>query len=167
MIDYKKLANDARSRLKEIDREREHLMGLVRHLEALAGDVQLPPATMPHRPTYIKSGKRKAPTMAPTRDAARSILEEVGKPIETRDLLPLIRERGVEVGGKDPVATLSARLSNSSEFVVRRGVGWWFSDQSFPGEEFEEAESYTVEGDTSASSESNDEGGESNAAALI
>ncbi|MGI3170169.1 hypothetical protein ACRARG_13540 [Pseudooceanicola sp. C21-150M6] len=157
MLDYHKLLMDARSRLRAIDAERDHLLALVKHAEALAASNVGAAQAKPTRTLIYAGGgggvrSRPAPTMAPTRIAAREILDELGMPVETRDLLPLIQERGIEVGGKDPIATLSARLSNSEEFKVRRGVGWWFSDRPFPGEDFEEAEDDTLEGDTSASS---------------
>ena len=53
--------------------------------------------------------------------------------MQTRDLVPLVRAKGIEVGGKDAVATLSARLSNSAEFRMIRGRGWWFKDEPTPG----------------------------------
>lgn len=168
MMDYMSVIGSAKKRLAELEEERSHLFGLIQHAEALA--VASRGEATPHSVDPVKGvrkRKRQAPAMAPTREAARKILDEYGEPIETRNLLSLIRERGVDVGGKDPVATLSARLSNSREFRNKRGVGWWFSDRPYPSElGFEEAEDETVEGSSSASSEHSNNGGSSNAAAL-
>jgi hypothetical protein len=60
---------------------------------------------------------------ADTLRAVTEILEERGQSMSTRDLLPLVRAKGVEVGGKDPVATLSARISQKG--VVELVAGRW------------------------------------------
>lgn len=157
MTDWSVVVRDAKVRLAELDAERENLLGVVRHAEALAGIV--PAHGKPAGLGLTEAAKsrpasraRAAPMMAPTREAVHAILSEVGRPVETRELLPMVRSRGVEVGGKDPVATLSARLSNSTDFQNRRGIGWWFADRRYPGEiGFDEAEGKLVEGQPSAS----------------
>ena len=73
-----------------------------------------------------------ATTTKETWDAARAILEERAKPVKLRDLLDGVRERGIDVGGKDPASTLAARLSNSKEFKSHRKIGWWFADKPLP-----------------------------------
>lgn len=108
--------------------------------------------------------------MEATREAVSKILTEWAEPLETRDLVPLVKEQGVEIGGKDDVATLSARLSNSPEHFKRhKGSGWWFADRALPGglTEFEEAEGQLVEAQPSASEQDSKEGGESDSAALV
>lgn len=103
----------------------------------------------------------------PTRAAASEILEAHGGPMETRDMLPLIIARGIDVGGKDPVATLSARLSNSDDFQNKRGVGWWFANRPMPGEiqNSNEAEDQSLEVQPSAS-ELDQEGGDTHASLI-
>lgn len=163
-IDWSDVVRDAKERLAQIEAEREHLLGVVRHAEALTG--MSPRGETGGRRQASAQAARSAPAMSPTREAVLAILKERGAPIETRDLLPLVRERGVQVGGKDPIATLSARLSNSDEFKTRRGVGWWFSGQPYPGDlSSNEAEGQSVEGQPSASN--SNQGGSENAAALV
>lgn len=52
---------------------------------------------------------------AETARIAASILTATGNPMATRDLVPLIEAHGIEIGGKDRVATLSARLGNDAK----------------------------------------------------
>lgn len=164
MTDWKTVAKEAKARLAQIDAERQNLLGIVRHAEALAG---LTPAVSgdAERPETPRTKARTGSTVTPTIEAVKSIIMGAGRPMETRDLLPLVRARGVEVGGKDAVATLSARLSNSGEFQNKRGIGWWFAGQAYPGAmSFEEAEGQSVEGQPSASNASKE--GSDDAAAL-
>lgn len=62
--------------------------------------------------------------LSETRRIAEEIIRERGRPVATRDLLVELERRGVEVGGKDPFATLSARLTRAPTLVGTRGVGW-------------------------------------------
>ena len=152
-MDYLAAANDAKRRLGQIDRERVALVKFIESAEALAGlgaPQQL--ATTPERKRLRSIGsKRPTGAMEETRAAVTTALRNRAQPMKTRDLLQALEVVGVEVGGKDHVATLSARLSNSDEFELHRGHGWWFTGEPVPGFEFEEAEENTVEGATSAS----------------
>jgi hypothetical protein len=76
-------------------------------------------ATQPRERTAPKSG-----TIYETAMAARSFMEAHGEGQRTKDLLAPVREAGVEVGGKNVVATLSARLSGSQMFRLEGGK--WF-----------------------------------------
>jgi hypothetical protein len=62
--------------------------------------------------------------------AAESIVLEHG-PMSTRDMLPLILARGIEVGGRDPVATLSARISGRGDLYAYSGK-WYFENDLPP-----------------------------------
>lgn len=82
------------------------------------------------RDTRTDAEKADAPvrkrTMAPagsgsaTVQAVASILAVRG-PLTTREMLPLVQAQGIEVGGKDPLATLSARISGKGKFQTRDG----------------------------------------------
>lgn len=61
--------------------------------------------------------------------AVGEILRERNTPMSTRELLPLVRAKGIEVGGKDALATLSARLSQKGVVTVKDGK-WWFIEVS-------------------------------------
>ncbi len=55
---------------------------------------------------------------------AVDMIKECGKRIHTRELLRLLQERGVTVGGSNPVANLSGFLSRSEELHNSRAEGW-------------------------------------------
>lgn len=59
-----------------------------------------------------------------TEHVATEIIRERGRPVSTRELLVELEKRGIEVGGKDPFSTLSARLSRAPTLVGTRGIGW-------------------------------------------
>lgn len=52
---------------------------------------------------------------AETARTAAKIVSEAGVPMSTRDLVPLVEAHGIEIGGKDKIATLSARLGNDAK----------------------------------------------------
>lgn len=63
--------------------------------------------------------------MQATEAAVTDILADAGGgPMQTRDLLEGVLARGIEVGGKDPVGVLSARLSRSTLVENVRPYGW-------------------------------------------
>ena len=58
-------------------------------------------------------------------DAVVDLIRAKGRPIRTRDLLAQIEQRGLDVGGKNPVATLSSCLSRDKKRLVNnRKLGW-------------------------------------------
>jgi hypothetical protein len=61
---------------------------------------------------------------ADTVAAALAIVRNRGPQI-TRDLLPMIKARGIQIGGKSEIATLSARLSSSGKGVIEILDGKW------------------------------------------
>lgn len=74
---------------------------------------------------------------AETIAAAEDIVEDRG-PMSSRNLLPLILAKGIEVGGKDPVATLSARISQRGRLETYNGK-WRFKVSGPEGSGKEEA----------------------------
>ena len=74
--------------------------------------------------------------LAQTEALSMQILTENGGPMITRDLLRALEGRGYSVGGKSPIATLSARLSRSSGLVNTRPHGWWMRTEELAGDEF-------------------------------
>jgi len=91
----------------------------------------------PGRP---KEGGSPGPrTMAITETAAIEAIRRAGRYLHTRELLPLIEASGVEVGGKDPAATLSARLSRSERLANNRAHGWAVVEDQAPRSAMEAA----------------------------
>lgn len=173
MIDYAEWVSQAKARLNEIDQERNHLLAIIENAQALTdvANSQIVKRPSDNAPPLLQVRRRPLATgsvMDTTRAAVAKILEAYGGPLETRDLVPLVKEEGVAIGGKDDVATLSARLSNSGDhFKLHRGIGWWFADRALPDvpEGLEEAEGQSTTAKPSASHQGR-EGGESNTAAL-
>jgi len=99
-----------------------------------------------------KSDSQKADMPAPARrvgqrgsgsvtlHAVADILRERGVPMSTRELLPLVRAKGIEVGGKDALATLSARISQKGVVTVRAGKWWFINDLKASGAQASEEE---------------------------
>lgn len=86
-------------------------------------------------PARTEAAQRKpSDVIVRTYSVARNALHKRGGPIPLGDLLSIVVNAGVEVGGKNPAATLSARLSNSDEFTSHRGLGWWFANRPLPDE---------------------------------
>ena len=80
----------------------------------------------------------------------------------TRELLPLVLARGIEVGGKDAVATLSARISKKGAVELVNGK-WWLiqsdtESSSATADDNEEAADIPAK-ETSAASFFHNEGG--------
>lgn len=71
--------------------------------------------------------------LADSAAAAVEYIKTIGRPVPTRDLIGVLESQGISVGGKDEIATLSARLSRSPLLVNIRGVGWQLADADEEG----------------------------------
>ncbi len=71
--------------------------------------------------------------MTETAGMAEAIIKRLGRPVPLGEMHSELREMGIEVGGKDPKSTLSARLSTSGRFVADREKGWWIKGRPLPG----------------------------------
>jgi hypothetical protein len=89
------------------------------------------------RPRIRQRTHRAAPVMEATENAVSNLMEMMGEPMQTGQLLEFLGtgREGMNLPEKNPLNVLSARLSNSSKFQGRRGKGWWFADRPWPGEE--------------------------------
>lgn len=122
-------------------------------------------ADLPARRTMAARGSG-----AQTLDAVVQILRERGMPMSTRDLLPSVLARGIEVGGKDPIATLSARISSKGIVRLNHGKWWLVNDaQEKSAETSAEADEAadTPDSETSAASLFNASQGERRDAAAL
>ena len=86
-------------------------------------------------------------------------------PLPTRDLLPLVRAKGIEVGGLQPIATLSARISGKGKVEVRNGKWHLIENSDAQAPDSEEATDQTAK-EESAASLFNHNKGANDAAAL-
>lgn len=51
-------------------------------------------------------------------------LRETGKPARTRDLLDIVEQKGIQLGGRNPAANLSSLLSRETTVYSDRIRGW-------------------------------------------
>src|SRR6185312_15389269 len=113
------LVTKARERRVELVAELARIDRFLESADEMARELGLAPAAAP-APQTRKLARRG--TGAETLNAVAAIIEAQG-PMSTRDLVPLVLERGIEIGGKDAIATLSARISKKG--VVELDGGKW------------------------------------------
>jgi len=106
---------------------------------------------------------------ARTAEIAVTILREAGNPMSTRDLVPLVEAHEIEIGGKDPVATLSARLSNYAKMnhELRLVAGRWHLLEWIGDADKEEAADTPSKDASAASLFTTNQGERRDAAALV
>ncbi len=80
--------------------------------------------------TQHENGKPRSAggAVALATQAAKEILRETGQSLPTRQILKRLEERGIQVGGRDPVANLSGFLSRDDDFTNSRATGWALSE---------------------------------------
>ncbi|MEO1026110.1 MAG: hypothetical protein AAFX07_11235 [Pseudomonadota bacterium] len=61
-------------------------------------------------------------------DTVQSVLQQHEAPVPTSKLLHMLEIKGIKLGGTNPVANLSARLSRDSRFESAGRAGWVFLD---------------------------------------
>jgi hypothetical protein len=64
-----------------------------------------------------------------TEEAAIEEIKRLGRAIPSREMCDLLTARGIDIGGQDAVATLSARLSRSSRLRNARPFGWILNNE--------------------------------------
>jgi hypothetical protein len=99
----------------------EHYIEMVREYESVASPLG------GNSPDSAESSRTRAPKGGVGGSAARhavAIIRERGRPIPTRDLVELLKERGVNLGGNNQITTLSSYLSRTPELKADRSQGW-------------------------------------------
>lgn len=74
---------------------------------------------------------RKSKTQQ-VKEQVAEILRKAHKPMSTRTILEELENRGVKVGGKNPITNLSAKLSADAGFKNTRREGWEMKRPSTP-----------------------------------
>ncbi len=118
--------------LQSLEREAEELeakLEAIRRVIALY-DGEVSPASAPSPPRR-RLRRVRLKESDPILDAAAECLGD-RTPMRTKHLLRRLNRRGVEVPGKVPQNTLSARLSNSPRFRSHGRSGWTRADTSHP-----------------------------------
>ena len=142
-MDLEKFIAEAETRKRKVLAEQVRLSEEAKRLDAFIEsanalrDLPAPLANAPCVETVPRrvATKRPSPIMTKTIEAADAIWEATGGPMNTRPISELMERQGIEIGGKDAVATLSARLHNAGKYKNHRGLGWWFKDRPLPDEE--------------------------------
>jgi len=86
----------------------------------------LAPNAMQRRKTQTSS--RLGQKGLVTEQAAITVLREAGKPVSTEEMAERLREKGVDIGGRDPISTLYARLKRARALDYDRRLGWRLSE---------------------------------------
>ena len=107
--------------------ELEAKLEAIRRVIALY-DGAVPPTPSPPRYRRRVRYERSDPIL----DAAAELLGDGTIPMRTKLLLRRLNRRGIDVPGKVPQNTLSARLSNSPRFHSHGRSGWTKADPSHP-----------------------------------
>jgi hypothetical protein len=63
---------------------------------------------------------------------AIAVLRERGEPVQTKELLSVLRTRGIEIPGQNSVSNLSGYLSRSPDLLADRAVGWSLKEWAEP-----------------------------------
>lgn len=148
-MDFARIVTEAKAERAELSARIEKLDALIAFAIDLAGGPAAPSA----RAAKV-STQRASNIMGPTREAVAAILRGARRPLGTAELVPQVIAAGVDVGGKNAVATLSARLSNGNDFTNNKGIGWWFTGEDIPGlpgSIFDEVEGKSDQGKPSTS----------------
>jgi hypothetical protein len=82
------------------------------------------------RGVVVTVGRKMAPERLQALDIVRASLENQSLPIKTVDLLDHIRAKGIDLGGNDPVNSLSALLSTSGQFQAHGRSGWTLKSEA-------------------------------------
>ena len=68
------------------------------------------------------NGKKTSPGL---NDAIYSHLKEMRQPVHRKQLYAQVIDSGLEVAGRDPVANMTAHMSNDARFESTKGDGMW------------------------------------------
>ena len=118
------LIAEAKHRLAELEKEAHELRLFVQTAEKLrvrlSGETKGPRLYVGDVPP-IRHERKPAQSglVYETADFVRNYMRRNGDGMKTRELLPIVEAAGIEVGGQNPIATLSARLSTSQMFERR------------------------------------------------
>ena len=123
---------EMKSRLAALDAERQALAALVAAAEAYEGRVSVAAPKVAKQPPAYGGGATTVLQM--TEEVALKEIEKTGLPVQTRDVIALMRDRGLPLPPKNVINVVSARLSNSGRLVGRRGFGWWPKGEPWPDE---------------------------------
>jgi len=115
-----KLQEEYAARLAHIREQQRPLQEALQHVEALLRLEGWEGATMPSNGTADLS----APELISYTDAAYRLLEKAGQPMHYKAIFGRLQEQGAHIPGKDPAATLLAKIGRDQRFkrIRKRGT---------------------------------------------
>ena len=119
---------EARSRLKALDAEAKELRSFLETADALARKFSPDPLDGITAETIIEELDKANETA----NIAQRILLGAGRPLKQGELYKMMCEQEYVVGGKNPVNTMSSRLSYSKRFQTIKGRGIWPRNSPLP-----------------------------------
>jgi hypothetical protein len=123
------------ARLEEARKEAASWEDWIARYNSIASDAGSTLAVLkapPHGARHMPPANQKSDVVVETLNASRSVIMEANRPVPLRELLVEMAQRGIEIGGKKPAATLDSRLRYSKEFRNIAGRGWWIIDLGLP-----------------------------------
>lgn len=86
-------------------------------------------------PPPRRGGKAADPNSITSRSKSESvkIVQEKNRPVPLGEMLKILAERGIVLGGRKPNQALSANLGHCPELVATKR-GWWLKDKPLPPE---------------------------------
>ncbi|MEL6572830.1 MAG: hypothetical protein AAFQ64_14285 [Pseudomonadota bacterium] len=61
--------------------------------------------------------------------AVRKILTESNGPVSRAELLGMLKRSGIVIGGKEPINTMTTRLTRMEDVANARGQGYWMTEK--------------------------------------
>lgn len=92
------------------------------------GTVVSPPVTPP---VVVEPQKSKETEIEEFNAVTNLLLDQIDRPLQRTPLFEALEARGIVVGGKEPLNTLSARMARMDNVVNLKGFGFWKRDRPF------------------------------------
>jgi hypothetical protein len=134
---------EARSRAVKLG----HYIEMAREFGDAGADVE----SATHGAAPLNGARQRIPMGGMSGRAAQeciSILRESGKPIHTKTLFEMIEQRGIKLGGANPLQALSGYLSRTPGLIADRSVGWSLEEWRKPKSTTDDDDSSMPSGET-------------------
>ena len=126
------LISRALRRIVELKEELEELESFVQLYQRVAPKLEAN-SQVAEKAAKIEETLNKPTPQREIYDMTRDILRKEGKPIPTNMLYQKLTDRGVIVGGLNPVGNLGAKLAYAADLQNTKGEGWWFKPEESQG----------------------------------
>lgn len=73
----------------------------------------------------------KASSMEDFTDAVNDLLDQIDRPLQRTPLFEALEARGIVIDGKEPLNTLSARMTRMENVINIKGHGFWRKDRPY------------------------------------